>query len=392
MKRQSFSFAGDSEHFILRSVTSLLPGIEKIVAVYYSAEQRNLLAFSNNLMNEEYMFGVIDIVNTMPALERIRSDNAAYTWLRTDDIPFEISSKEKIQLILNNEFDNRVLLIRIPNVFDQKNDLYYFYFNQHLNNFGDIDDKKNLSAGNKTVIGNLLRNTIKMQLRILDEDREIYQGLNENIQVEQQELKTMREKYRDGLIDFCNNHLGDISQNTGKAFILDSGAIDKIREYKGDISGLRLMMERAATLAQSYNPKFIHNGYRISEGHIRFDNLEVKHLKVPVETGKVVNGQVPVVYQRTYELLDRLEIAAQKVQAKNMVLTSANICMELPMKISPPAISDALKNHQNKIISLHKLFPDRWKIIIGGFRPVQNAIMNLKSKDKKKDNDEDSPA
>ena len=60
--------------------------------------------------------------------------------------------------------------------------------------------------------------------------------------------------------------------------------------------------------------------------------------------------------------------------AKNMDLTSANVSNAFATPISAPAISDALKKHRNKIITLMNKYPERWDIIRRDFRPVKNIL------------------
>ncbi|MBI9067210.1 MAG: hypothetical protein JEZ09_07955 [Salinivirgaceae bacterium] len=44
------------------------------------------------------------------------------------------------------------------------------------------------------------------------------------------------------------------------------------------------------------------------------------------------------------------------------------------------AISDALRNHQKKVINLMNEYPDNWPTIRNEFRPVKNIIENSKTR------------
>jgi hypothetical protein len=95
------------------------------------------------------------------------------------------------------------------------------------------------------------------------------------------------------------------------------------------------------------------------------------------------SSDIPARYNKTFLFLNKLENAAQNVKSKNLLLTSANVGNEFPSPITPSAITDALKNHQSKILHLFRELPHRWKIIRSEFRPVQN-ILNPKQERQKR--------
>jgi hypothetical protein len=112
----------------------------------------------------------------------------------------------------------------------------------------------------------------------------------------------------------------------------------------------------------------------IADFHLVMD--EKKEPRQKESISEPVEG-VPVKYNKTFLLLDKLENAALHVKSKNMLLTGANIGHEFPTPVTPPAITDALKKHKQKILFLFREYPDRWEIIRTEFRPVQN-ILNAK--------------
>ena len=379
MKR-SFSFNEKPVLFILRILPTLLPGIEKVIAV--SVQEKEILS-ATMLKNDngEYQQEPIKISDSISILKRFRSDNSPYTWLRTEDLPFEVKHKEKIQLNIFNEFNNSILLIRINNEIDNQNDLFFFYFNQDLSNFGTVSSDKILSTDNKTIIAHLLRNSILAHLGTHREDKELFTTLSENTTkilgetVEsRKEVAALNEKLKDGIIHLCYSYLSEISAKNSRTYQLSDSSVKKIRDYDGDFENLRNILEKAANYADAMTLVKSPEPVVLSGHHIFFD---VEQIQAEPESIPEYIGEVPVKYEKTYNLLNRLEYAANQVKTQNKVLTSMNIGKACKKPMSPPAITDALKKHRTKIVYLFNAFPGLWQVIRNEFRPVQN-IMNAK--------------
>jgi hypothetical protein len=85
--------------------------------------------------------------------------------------------------------------------------------------------------------------------------------------------------------------------------------------------------------------------------------------------------EVPDLYSshtKSYQFLDSLEDAAQKLIQNGLKLTSMNVGRELQQPVTAAAISDKLKNHAYKIHLLLKQYPGKWPVIRNQFRPVIN--------------------
>jgi hypothetical protein len=380
MKR-SFSFTEKPVLFILKSIPSLLPGIEKAVAIYYSHESKRLLA--NAIRNEStgYMLEELSLEDSGAIMRKLRTDNSPYSWLMAEDLPFEIRTKQRVQLNIFNELNNNILLVRIPNEQDGLSDLFFIYFNQNLANFGIVSNSKSLSTENKTIIAHILRSTIQTIILTLKEDRELFAGLHENtrallseINTLKNELETTKAKFNTGFIRLCQNYLLEISQKHDRIYRLSESAVEKLKLFEGDFNALKNILERAANFAESFALDSSIQEILIADFHIIITDEPQKKVKEPVPPPP---SDVPVKYSKTLVLLDKLENAALNVKSKNKMLTSANIGNEFPTPITPPAISDALKKHRAKILFLFKEYPRRWEIIRSEFRPIQN-ILNVR--------------
>jgi len=380
MKRV-FSFSEKPVLFILQFLPSLLPGIEKVIAVYYSPDSASVSSDLIRKESGEYVQESFQVSDSPSIFSRLRSDNAPYSWLRKEDLPFEIKPKERVQLDIFNELNNSILLIRIQNTFDNKNDLFFIYFNQDLSNFGTISPNKILSTENKTIIGHILRNSILTFIQNNRSDKDLFATLNENTRAMikernflRDELEITREKYKEGLIRLTNSYLTDLYKSNGVMYRLSDGSMKKIREYTGDISNLKPVIAQAARYAETMNLEGTTGDVLIADFHLVMDEKKEPRQKESISEPV---GDVPVKYNKTFLLLDKLENAALHVKSKNMLLTGANIGHEFPNPVTPPAITDALKKHKQKILFLFREYPDRWVIIRTEFRPVQN-ILNAK--------------
>jgi hypothetical protein len=376
----SFSFTEKPILYIMRNFPSLLPGIEKVVAIYYSEGSHLIEAHTLTKELVEYRSDELIIESPAPKLLKLRQDSSPYSWIRKEDVPFEITIKDKVQLNIFNELNNNILLIRIFNPADNLHDLLFVYFKEDLSNFGISANAKSLTTENKTIIAHLVRNTVMTLLLNLQHDRERFESLRDNMHslaVEIERLKTdldnARGKSLESLRQMCLSSLAEISRKHQVNFRMTESAVKKLAEFSGNYPEFNSMLERAASFALSLHIDNSTRDITISDFHMILD--------VPVQKPKeiipVKPDEVPVKYSKTLVLLDKLENAAVQLKTKNKLLTSANLCNEFTTPITPPAISDALKKHRMKIIYLFKEFPERWTTIRSEFRPVQN-VLNFK--------------
>jgi hypothetical protein len=250
-----------------------------------------------------------------------------------------------------------------------------------MSQFGTTIQGRDLATENKTAIAFLLRNSILTLLSNLYSDRDVFATLQENTRAIigdvaslKNELSRVREKFRDGTVRLGMKYLEEISRNNGRRYGFSESAMKKLKDYQGELENLPAILDQAARYADTFSVEPEQEMTLISDFHIVFKETGPK-----VTPPKVLEytGDVPAKYGKTVILLDKLENAARQVKSKNMLLTSQNLVGELPTPVSPPAISDALKKHRNKILYLFREFPTRWELIRKEFRPVQN-ILNVR--------------
>jgi hypothetical protein len=375
-----FTFTEKPVLQILQLLPSLLPGIEKVVAVYFSADIADLGAIHLRIEHGEYFQDTFKIEDPS-VFNDLRSVKTPYSWIRKDDIPFEIKHEVKVQMEIFNELNNNILLIRIQNQDDELNDLYFIYFNKDLSNFGNINPGKLLTTENKTIIGHLLRNSILTFIKNNERDKYLFSSFTENTRslvkernFYKNELIITQDKFKNEILRLSNNYLAELTERNVISYTFNNDAIAKIREYNGNIDDLKPLITQAAHFAETMNLNENSGEIIIADFHLFIDVK--KELKQNVSTPEQLQD-IPVKYNKTFLLLEKLENAANQLKSKNLLLTGANIGQEFPTPITPPAITDALKKHRNKILILFQKYPERWKIIRSEFRPVQN-ILNIK--------------
>jgi len=387
MKR-SFSFTEKPILFILRELPFIIPGIDKVITIYFDPDLNNISSCALQRVSQEYILEEIRVNDVNPQLQKFRNDSSPFSWVQRNDIPFEIKSNQKVQISIFNELDNNILLIRIKNAFDSLHDLFFIYLNQNLSNFGIVNSSKPLSTESKSVIGHLVFNTIQAFLANSREDKELFSVLqdNNNMVIQQMnkfksELLTARERFRNGIVHLCRMYLNELSMEHHKTYRFSDDAIDKLKEFNGDLGFLKPILEKAARFAESMQYENDKNIIEIFDYHLILN--EVKEIiKQQPNTLKDETIEIPIRYNKTLLLLNKLETAANNLKVKNKLLTSANVANEFPSPVSPSAITDALKKHRPKILHLFKEFPGRWVVIRNEFRPVQN-ILNPKQERQK---------
>ncbi|MEI6898566.1 MAG: hypothetical protein WCL00_01710 [Bacteroidota bacterium] len=379
-----FSFTENPVRLILEKLPALLPGIEKVIAVFHNDEKREIGAFITQLESSGYWTGELEVETNNERIKHFRRENSPYTWIRQQDIPFDVVTEQQVQLTIFNESDNNILLIRKKSESDSLNDLFFIYLNSNIGNFRLLNNSKSLSTETKTVIGQLIRNSILMIESTIKNDREVFQVFRENNGMVlgelghlRQEKNKMEEKYVNGILHLCKIHLSGISKERNRIFRFSDDGILKLKEFEGDIGQLKSIVEKAARYAETIQFETGTEVIEISDYHLIFRAIPEPAKVVSRPAEQPVSDLDPR-YLKTYNLLNKLENAAQSLKNRNQLITSANVGKELPKGISAAAISDALKKHLSKIIILFNKFPSHWELIRTEFRPVQNALNTIR--------------
>lgn len=189
---------------------------------------------------------------------------------------------------------------------------------------------------------------------------------NENLN---RKLINLKENYLSSIVEVCNTHLNKFSTEYGIKFSLSADAIEKLQYFTGNTDDLKEKLTQSAMVAINLN-------FGQATEHITLKAWDIDFTSTSALFNENKQTEVNERYQKTLHLLNKLENAARFVLNKQQRLTSENVGNACPTPISAPAISDALKNHQQKLMRLMNEYPDKWPTIRNEFRPVKNILYN----------------
>lgn len=75
-------------------------------------------------------------------------------------------------------------------------------------------------------------------------------------------------------------------------------------------------------------------------------------------------------------MLDRYEKVAEELQLKNLPILGKNIASFCTPAISPPALTDSINKHSDRIKKCLKANPQKWKLLRNNYKPIKNLAMN----------------
>lgn len=360
---------------VLSLIPGLIPGIEQVVLVHYQQDNTQMSAFLLKKEEGTYQTESIKLESGSAIFSGFHKSTQLYHWFPNNQVPFEINAKYKIQLTIFSELKNSVLMINHITADSFLSDLYFIYFNENLSNFLLDKVSEPFSAQHKNMVGFLLSNAIRTLFGITASHNHIASTFNDQIRQVvkerdqlREELEMMAQKRREGILALAHHYLAKIAESHGmKASLTDSAKI-KIKSFIGELSELESVIREALEFSGALSSPTQSTQLLIADYHIRFP--EPSHSKL---TDEVIEG-LPQRMVKTHLLLDRLELAASGIKQRKDNLTSANVGKEFPTPISAPAITDALRKHERRIIQLFDQYPEKWEIIRHEFRPIQNLL------------------
>lgn len=379
MKAGLFSFIGDEFENIFHSSDLFLPGIERIVGIYYSRKsaQIKILSRRRDEAVEMNFKELLDTRENMIMIQRFRSAPLTFTWIKKDEIPFDLQSNKRIAAApdLFTEFDKVILVLRFNNESDHMNDLLFIYFNHNLGNFSLAKSDRILSAENKTIIGHLLyyqfKSILQMNLdnrKLLGTLHQVVKGvIHENLSLKDQ-LNQVQASYGENIISMASQILSELSKEYERIFQLDQDAIQKLKEYKGNLKHLTGIIRNAVIFTENLLIRDDDEPATLYSYTLDFESYQVDD-KLELITRKIDSRQ-----SRAMIFLDRLERAAQILKARNQPFTSVNIGKAMIPPVSAPAISDALGKMQEFLPQILDEYPEKWELIRKEFKPLQNKL------------------
>lgn len=358
---------------LLEISDEVISGIEKAVAIYYDEGSNSIVGKITEAQTADFVDDLY--LSDYSLINKLRSQSIEYSWHTADNLPFETIKENKVQLNIFDELNNVVLCLAFNNECDNKKDLIFLYLDKNKTNFGIAHSGKPLSTNEKNMIGQLIyksfqiifKQQLKDRITLITTNKRIANLQSQNEQLKE-EIRKLNSSSADNKIKVTNDVLNTLGKNYNIEFSLSDSAFEKISQYNGSFPLLSSSIKNSAINAINTKFGMTSNHIELSEWDIDFQSEE--------NLNDNLIDNVSERYQKTLQLLDKLENAAKVVLDHNKKLTSENVGNACPIPISAPAISDALKNHHKKVRNLIKEYPDRWPIIRTEFRPVKNILLS----------------
>ena len=361
--------------YLLSSTPRFIKGLRKSLSFYYDSFEKKLACSVLEYKSTEIEELKIDEHFDKNLIHNLRSGKQAISWLNEQGLPFRVKKNKHIQAGVFDELNNIVLLLRFPNAYDKQMDLLYLFFNSDFSNFGLSKPDDILKTESKSIIGQLIHSTYTELLAQRNSFLEKESKLKADYQLllNQSQQKTLaRDKklhqYREQMLEYGQHIANEQSQNSGYHIEMSEEVKELIRNYNGSLLYLKDYISDAIERAIDTNPYVLNAVVKLETWH--FNEAEQQKPGGSSEANQIPESR----YLNAFQWLDRLEHAARLVQSENKKLTGANVGMAMEKSITPAAITDALKKKQDKINTLCKQYPERWKLIRREFKPLMNVL------------------
>lgn len=377
MKAVQFSFLGDEFENLFHYSDLFLPGIEKITGIFYSPGQKSLRLLSRKRgeSNEREYEEPLTHRESMVMIQKFRSESNNVLWIKKDDLPFELPSKQQIVPNIFTELENVILVLKFPNEFDRLNDLLFIYFNQNLGNFVISRSEKHLSADNKSIIGHLLFHQFKSIMWMNKENLRLLKTFNQGVisiirnnATLKDQLQQVQMNYSESMVNLSRQYLSEYASKHKRIFEFTREAIEKIRNYQGNIRNLPAIIENAIIFTENLMVAKAEEPILIHDFSLDFDSYQV------YDEADRSSRKIDGLQSKATVLLDKLEKAAAILRGRSLPLTSANVGKNMTPSITAPAITDALAKNKEMIRKVIEKYPDKWENIRKDFRPLLNVL------------------
>jgi len=341
------------------------------LAVYYDNSLPGLKSREKQLENpgESKVIRDVDIASDQ-SVKNLRKQRPRSTWLKNLDIKAVISPT-RTQLDIQSELDNHVLLIRFPNAPDGFSDLLFIFFKNEDRIFQFRGNPQKLGTSLKETVANMLVRALDVFRKQTENDLSVFKLIKQSDNLLNTEIIMLREQLENKnkiqlnhFRELVSSISDPISTRTGIIFKWTDECLLKIIGLNLPFKAIKPLIENTITVLfnRELSP---HPIIEINALDLLINDFEYKKESQPVISNR---------YQRTLMLLDRYEESAKKVVRAKLPLTGVNLGKYCNPSVSPAAISDALKKHSKKIITLFDKNPNRWSLLRQEFRPVKNMV------------------
>ncbi len=356
-----YTFLQHPFYFVLANAMKMVNGLEKCVAIFYNNDSSKveILSFKDKISNV--------FIDDIAVLVQVRNTKGRFNWLNKEQLSFEINTTNKNQLSFEDEENSSILELRFFNFYDKKYDVLYFYFKNTIGNFKLSSSNEKMNITIKEVVQNLIYNQVDLIIKSNDNNLQIHQKIAKNLQNNslKDKLTLLENNQFEHAKSTYSYLLNKILLNETIDFVLSKKAVKKLMAYNTDLLIIEQVLTQTIELIiNKYNNI---DFYEISDLEIVSINDNLKKASISIKQEGLI---------KTQQYLDRYEAAAKLTMAKNEKITGLNIGNNCSPQVSPAAISDILKKHHKKIITLFNQYPHKWSCLKENFKPIKNLTQD----------------
>ena len=372
-----FTFIGNEWDSIITQPDILLPGIEKISVIYWSAAGQELKALTSdrqgNIIDDHAE--ILRNAEGKYLLQKYRSTGKPYSWIKIEESPLIPDAGRNGAFDLFSELQNTILILRYRNEADGKYDVLVVYLNKNLNPFGISVSDKILSTENKSVIASILYQYFKKIYSDTQHNHSILRSVRLGMESMSGEIRKLKAELgqvtlnlEEMIVNLAQQLLQEFAEQHDREYSFSEEALEKLRSYRGNIRHLPAIIEQSVVFSGNMLITDSDDTIRLEAGSLSFEPYQAE--KEETTLLKRIDSRE----SRTIQLLDKLERSAMILKSKDIPMTSVNIGRNLAQPISAPAITDALRKHKPSILQLMRKYPGKWELIREEFRPIQNLF------------------
>ena len=369
-----YSFKENFFSTLLSNASQMFPGAEKLLSVFYDDKIPGLKAIERSIIsgnNSRIQESNVDLDDDILSLRKQRTRS---TWIKNLELTSQNITSSS-QLDIHSEYDNHVLLIRFPNAKDGKSDLLFVFFKNEDQIFKFSGNPKRLGTSLKDSVANILIRSLDVIRKQIENDKYIHNLVNRSDNQLEEDIESLKGRvnemeaeqlifYKEVLLSYSEK----FTEQTGISFYWTDDFLIKLLKLKLPFNKLKSLVNETLTIVVNRNTK------NLSSIKIGANDLLLPAEVKETEEKKVIS----IRYEKTLMLLDRYEESAKRVIKLSLPMTGANLGGNCSPSISAAAISDALRKHNKKIITLFNDYPNRWSLIRQEFRPVKNLVYKSK--------------
>ncbi len=376
-----------SDDFIYRTIpeemaelwNNFLPGIDRVVLIAGDGDYSDWIAAEWLRKGDNYDKKELLLSEEISIkLLKTRQHKSDFQWITNQQIPFYTKHEEKSigQLTLFNEDKYLILVVRVKLPGRTLSDVFYLFFRNDKSNFGISHDSTPIDTSQKSIIGILAVNFAMITFDNLSISRHNLEYIKQQVKEllvyhTTRQDKTNNRGLSEWKRDWAQATLNEIGERDGVNYVYRDDALKLLTENSYSHKTLKQALEEAIKLARLMTPLNSSEDVIIESFYVKFtDVTSVTNRVTPQSETETIITRM----DKAFLLLDKLENASQKLLLQNIQPSSERVGKAMEQPITAPAIRDALKKHQSRVLQLLNKYPDRWLYVRSQFRPVINLF------------------